>query len=350
MFVALRPKAALGHAASHLGHAVAATAATAATAAVAAAWRKPRLALASLAAVLALPPARQEGILRPLAAVARAGGRWDGGEEEAVKEAVAAGAAADGEPSGRGGRGGGTTIWQAFRPGVEELRAAERVFTATERHRVAYVSSAERIDHAPRLGLPEVCLIGRSNVGKSSLLRALLCLVPDIDIRISKTPGHTRKLHFYRVGQALTLLDAPGYGYRAPADYIPMVKGYLAQSPDLCRVVLLMDGVAGVQTIDRQTLALLEQLDVAYAVVLTKVDRASRRQLLENVLAVQRAIGGSGAACYPHVFLTSARSFVGVHVLRCFLAHATGNEPRETPRPPSSSFPSPPPPPAHQAR
>ncbi|CAM9232042.1 unnamed protein product, partial [Lampetra fluviatilis] len=280
-----------------------------------AAWREPRLALASMAAVLALPPARQEGILRPLAAVARAAGRWDEGE---VVEEV------------------------SFLPSVDELRAAERVFTATERHRVAYVSSAERIDHAPRLGLPEVCLIGRSNVGKSSLLRALLCLVPDIDIRISKTPGHTRKLHFYRVGKSLTLLDTPGYGYRAPADYIPMVKGYLAQSPDLCRVVLLVDAVAGVQDIDRQTLALLEQLDIAYAVVLTKVDRASRRQLLGNVLAVQSTVrgggGGGATACYPHVFLTSARSFVGVHVLRCFLAHATGNEPRETPRPqPSSS-------------
>uniref|UniRef100_A0A2I3GPJ5 GTP binding protein 8 n=1 Tax=Nomascus leucogenys TaxID=61853 RepID=A0A2I3GPJ5_NOMLE len=75
-----------------------------------------------------------------------------------------------------------------FDPSLEDIARADNVFTATERNRIDYVSSAVRIDHAPDLPRPEVCFIGRSNVGKSSLIKALFSLAPEVEVRVSKKP------------------------------------------------------------------------------------------------------------------------------------------------------------------
>lgn len=99
--------------------------------------------------------------------------------------------------------------------------------------------------------------MGRSNVGKSSLIRALFSLAPEVDVRVSKTPvsvmlwifptvhsfvlrscffsifiltqGHTKKLNFFTVGKAFTLVDMPGYGHMAPRDFVEMVEPYLQE-------------------------------------------------------------------------------------------------------------------------
>uniref|UniRef100_A0A2R9AQY3 GTP binding protein 8 n=1 Tax=Pan paniscus TaxID=9597 RepID=A0A2R9AQY3_PANPA len=75
-----------------------------------------------------------------------------------------------------------------FDPSPEDIARADNIFTATERNRIDYVSSAVRIDHAPDLPRPEVCFIGRSNVGKSSLIKALFSLAPEVEVRVSKKP------------------------------------------------------------------------------------------------------------------------------------------------------------------
>ncbi|XP_064136047.1 GTP-binding protein 8 isoform X5 [Loxodonta africana] len=76
-----------------------------------------------------------------------------------------------------------------FEPSLEAIARADGLFTSTAWHRIEYVSSAVRLDHAPGLLRPEVCFIGRSNVGKSSLLKALFSLAPEVEVRISKTPS-----------------------------------------------------------------------------------------------------------------------------------------------------------------
>ncbi|XP_040194990.1 GTP-binding protein 8 isoform X2 [Rana temporaria] len=78
--------------------------------------------------------------------------------------------------------------FRLFDPPIEEIAATESVFRPSGKHVIDYVTSAVRMDHTPDLQQPEVCFIGRSNVGKSSLIKALFALVPGIDVRISKTP------------------------------------------------------------------------------------------------------------------------------------------------------------------
>uniref|UniRef100_A0A8C1VQ98 GTP-binding protein 8 n=1 Tax=Cyprinus carpio TaxID=7962 RepID=A0A8C1VQ98_CYPCA len=78
--------------------------------------------------------------------------------------------------------------FKTFNPSLEELRQAETLFTPSSKHSIDCSSSAVRLDHVPLLKHPEVCFMGRSNVGKSSLSCALFSLAPEVDVRVSKTP------------------------------------------------------------------------------------------------------------------------------------------------------------------
>ncbi|KFP07664.1 GTP-binding protein 8, partial [Calypte anna] len=175
--------------------------------------------------------------------------------------------------------------------------------------------------------LLQVCFIGRSNVGKSSLIRALFSLSPEVEVRVSKTPGHTKKMNFFKVGKYFTLVDMPGYGYRAPQDFVEMVEAYLQERRNLKRTFLLVDSVVGLQTTDHTAVEMLEEFGIPYVMVLTKIDRASRGLLLKNVLKIHDFVKEETQGCFPQLFLVSSLEFSGVHLLRCFVAHVTGNLP-----------------------
>lgn len=151
------------------------------------------------------------------------------------------------------------TQFQLFHPSVEDMVKAEKLFCSTS-HRIDYHVSAERMEHAPALKQPEVCFIGRSNVGKSSLIKTLFSLTPEVQVRVSKTPGHTKKMNFFRVGRAFTLVDMPGYGHRAPRDFVDMVEPYLHSRKNLVRTFLLVDGSVGLQGADMVALEMCEEI------------------------------------------------------------------------------------------
>ncbi|NWU90060.1 GTPB8 protein, partial [Upupa epops] len=220
-----------------------------------------------------------------------------------------------------------TTRFRIFQPGLAALQRAEELFKSSRHHAIDYVSSAVRMDHAPPPALPEVCFIGRSNVGKSSLIRALFALSPEVEVRVSKTPGHTKKMNFFKVGKYFTLVDMPGYGYRAPQDFVEMVEAYLQERRNLKRTFLLVDGVAGLHKADHIAVDMLEEFGIPYVMVLTKIDRAPRGLLLKNVLEIQDFVKEKTQGCFPQLFLVSSLEFSGVHLLRCFVAHVTGNLP-----------------------
>ncbi|KAK3542878.1 hypothetical protein QTP70_006134 [Hemibagrus guttatus] len=158
------------------------------------------------------------------------------------------------------------TPFHLFQPELGALECAERLFTPSPKHQILYSSSAVRTEHMPDLTQPEVCFIGRSNVGKSSLIRALFSLAPEVEIRVSKTPGHTKKLNFFTVGKAFTLVDMPGYGYRAPEDFVDMVEPYLQERKNLMRTFLLVDGGVGLQKFDLVAVEMCEEFGIPYVV------------------------------------------------------------------------------------
>ncbi|XP_044073683.1 GTP-binding protein 8 [Siniperca chuatsi] len=216
------------------------------------------------------------------------------------------------------------TQFKLFHPSVEDMVKAEKLFSSSPSHKIDYYVSAERMEHAPALKQPEVCFIGRSNVGKSSLIKALFSLTPEVEVRVSKTPGHTKKMNFFRVGRAFTIVDMPGYGHRAPKDFVDMVEPYLFTRKNLVRTFLLVDGSVGLQKADLIALEMCEEIRSPYVMVVTKTDKCGHGTLLTNLLNLQDVVKTQTASCFPQPFLVSSLQFWGIYLLRCFIAHVTG--------------------------
>ncbi|CAI5773004.1 GTP-binding protein 8 [Podarcis lilfordi] len=223
-----------------------------------------------------------------------------------------------------------TSSFQIFNPNHNEINKAEAFFISTRWHPIDYFTSAVRMDHAPQLSQPEVCFLGRSNVGKSSLIKALFSLSPDVEVRVSKNPGHTKKLNFFKVGDLFTLVDMPGYGYRSPKDFAEMVEPYLNHRANLKRTFLLVDGLVGIQETDKVAIEMLEEFGIPYVIVLTKIDKASKGVMTRNVIQIQDFVNKKTQVCFPQLFPVSSLYCFGIHVLRCFIAHVTGNLPLST--------------------
>lgn len=124
---------------------------------------------------------------------------------------------------------------------------------------------------------PEVCFLGRSNVGKSSLLNAIL---GKKIAHTSSKPGRTRLMNAFAIGgdenngrNRLVVLDMPGYGKGGRAEWGTEILKYLSQRKQMKRAFLLVDTVHGIKTSDEQLLALFRERDIPHQIVLAKVDR-----------------------------------------------------------------------------
>lgn len=167
----------------------------------------------------------------------------------------------------------------------------------------------------PTDGLPEVAVVGRSNVGKSTLINALTGRRKLA--RVAAAPGKTRRVHFYRLGRAMYLVDLPGYGYAAVSrsersSWKPMVESYLRGTRQPLRGVLLLIDVR--RQLEREETALIEWLadeNVAVRLVLTKGDKVSAAVSAERRRALARAPETAGL----EVTSVSARNATGLSTL-----------------------------------
>ncbi|XP_004835778.1 GTP-binding protein 8 isoform X2 [Heterocephalus glaber] len=212
-----------------------------------------------------------------------------------------------------------------FDPSLEDIARSENFFAATAANRIEYLSSAVRLSHAPEFPRPEVCFIGRSNVGKSSLIKALFSLAPEVEVRVSKKPGHTKKMNFFKVGKYFILVDMPGYGYRAPEDFVDMVEAYLKERRNLKRTFLLVDSVVGITENDKIAVEMCEEFALPYVMVLTKIDKSSKGHLLKQILQIQKFVNTKTQGCFPQLFPVSTVTYSGIHLLKCFIVNVTGN-------------------------
>jgi GTP-binding protein len=152
---------------------------------------------------------------------------------------------------------------------------------------------AEKHGWRPESSLPEVAFAGRSNVGKSSLLNALVRRKSFA--RVSRTPGRTREINFFRVNNTFVLVDLPGYGYARiskakKAEWRPMIESYLRRTTQLRGIVLLLDIRREPSEDDRAMLDFLADLGVPTIVALTKSDKLNKSEARAKVADVSRKL------------------------------------------------------------
>ncbi len=153
-------------------------------------------------------------------------------------------------------------------------------------HRAEFVTSAPSMAQAPPGGLrPEVALVGRSNVGKSSFLCSLVGRKGLA--KVSSTPGKTRMLNYFLIDERWYLVDLPGYGYAKVSKteqerWGRTMEEYLSRREGLTVVIQLVDARHGPQASDLQMQGWLSDRPFKHLVVLTKSDKLSRSQLLRS--------------------------------------------------------------------
>jgi GTP-binding protein len=183
----------------------------------------------------------------------------------------------------------------------------------------------------PREELPEVAAVGRSNVGKSSLLNSLFGVKGMAFV--SKTPGRTQVVNFYRLGSEMVLVDLPGYGFAKVPEAVRrkwdfLVTSYLFERKALVLVLLLVDARREPMKNDLEVRDLLERARLPYVVVATKSDKLSRGRLGNEIKKLERVYGASGNI--PVIPFSAATNEGRKELWKTIVNHV--REPRRAPR------------------
>lgn len=200
---------------------------------------------------------------------------------------------------------------------AQAIEAARKFFAGP----CDYVLSAMKVEQLPDMDLPEVAFIGRSNVGKSSLINALTGR--NALARVSQTPGRTRQLNFFNLADTVHLVDMPGYGYaKAPKDEVKewnyLIKDYLRGRVTLRRVFLLVDARHGMKETDTAFLKLLGESAVSTQIILTKADAVKPAELDKMIKETEGKLKKSPAAL-PSVLAVSSEKTTGIPELRAHI-------------------------------
>jgi GTP-binding protein len=184
-----------------------------------------------------------------------------------------------------------------------------------------FIAGVTSLEIMPLPSLPEIAFIGRSNVGKSSLVNALTGR--KTLARTSNTPGRTQQLNFFDLAHRLMLVDLPGYGYakvskKQAKDWNKLARQYLRGRVTLRRACLLIDARHGLKETDKGIMEVLDEAAVSYQIVLTKADKATGLELRAALEGAQKDIK-KRAAALPDIITTSSEKNIGIAELRAAL-------------------------------
>jgi GTP-binding protein len=191
-----------------------------------------------------------------------------------------------------------------------------------EIHQARYLKSAETLDQCPPHALHEICFIGRSNVGKSSLINALT-RHPRL-AKTSSTPGKTRLFNFFTINEdQWCLVDLPGYGYAKVSqeqrrDWTEKMHQFLLERQQLALIVLLVDARHEPMELDLDMAYWLAEHERQFIVALTKADKLSKNAQQLSLRKFRKALAEMNIE--TDVILTSATQGSGLSALTTWIA------------------------------
>ena len=200
-----------------------------------------------------------------------------------------------------------------------------------EIHHSQFSCSYAKVDDCPDSKLPEYAFIGRSNVGKSSLINALTNR-KDL-ARVSGTPGKTQLINFFLIDETWNLVDLPGYGYAKVSKkdrkgFSKMIRDYLEKRMELACVFVLVDGSISPQKIDLDFIDWLGAKEIPFVIIMTKADKAKQREVMQNKKDLEKELMKHWEEV-PAIFLSSAEKGTGLQAIKDFIGEVNEslNEP-----------------------
>ena len=154
-----------------------------------------------------------------------------------------------------------------------------------------FIKSASKLAECPLAEYPEFALVGRSNVGKSSLINMITQRRQLA--KSSVTPGKTQLLNYFLINKNRYLVDLPGYGYAKYSktqrmDWMDTMQEYLTKRPSLKRVFLLIDGSIAPQPLDFEFMEVLNEEKIPFQIVITKTDKTTQKELHKHTTEFQK--------------------------------------------------------------
>lgn len=201
--------------------------------------------------------------------------------------------------------------------------------------KATFVKSSKEIKQLPKPDKPEFAFIGRSNVGKSSLIN-MLCNNNKL-AQTSGKPGKTKLINHFLINESWYLVDLPGFGYAATskvvrADFEGMISDYITKRKSLVCLFLLIDSRLPMQKIDAEFMDWLAEKEISFVLVFTKIDKLGKSELAKNMAAYKKQLLGYFTEL-PDIFLTSAEKRLGKEEVLSFInenMHYFTPPPKET--------------------
>lgn len=184
-----------------------------------------------------------------------------------------------------------------------------------------FVKSSTALAQLPPPSLPEYAFVGRSNVGKSSLINALVNKKGLA--KTSGTPGKTQQINHFRINDAWFLVDLPGYGFAQVAKtqkqvFVQMMTDYVVQRENLRQVFVLVDSRLDAQPIDLEFMEFLMESEIPFSLIFTKLDKTKPKALEETQNRYREALKAR-LGTTPMMFFTSSERKQGVAEVLTFI-------------------------------
>lgn len=201
--------------------------------------------------------------------------------------------------------------------------------------KATFLKSSKEIKQLPKPDKPEFAFIGRSNVGKSSLIN-MLCNNNKL-AQTSGKPGKTKLINHFFINEKWYLVDLPGFGYASTSksnreEFVGMISDYITKRKSLVCLFLLIDSRLPMQKIDSEFMDWLAEKEISFVVVFTKIDKLGKTTLDKNIEAYKKELLKQFEEL-PDLFLSSAEKMKGREEILSFInenMHYFTPPPRET--------------------